>query len=191
MRLAKVILLPLLVLPAMQACGQTVDLPQPPEVALSSLPERPDGPVLDQANILRPEEEATLDSHLRSYWDSTGTAIVVASVKSLDGRDIDSYATALFNRWGIGDARTNRGLLVLVAPNEQQVRIEVGCGLEIPITNDVAGEIIEKDMIPLFKTGDLQGGTLAGVQSLEKRLDASKERGSTSPICTEHTRKAA
>ena len=83
-------------------------------------------------------------------------------------------------------------MLVLVAPNDRKVRIEVGCGLESVITNDEAAEVIAKDMIPEFKQGDMAGGTLAGVDALVERLGETRKPGPpVSPICKAHMKEAA
>jgi uncharacterized protein len=176
-------ILALLVIPAAQGCSRG-------EPA-NRYPQPPDGPVLDLADILPAEDEATLGRHLRAYFNATGNALVVVSVVSLDGETIEHYATGLFNQWGIGDARTGHGLLVLVAPAERRVRIEVGCGLEAALPNDAAGAVIARDMLPRYRSGDLRGGTLAGVASLEQRLASARATGPTSPACTHMMKEAA
>lgn len=162
------------------------------EAAENAASSAPDSAVVDTADILPPDTEAALSSRLSKYWDGTGNAVVVASVTSLDGKTIDAYAFDLFNEWGIGDSKDNRGLLVLVAPGDRRVRIEVGCGLEEVITNAVAKDVIDKDMIPEFKAGDLERGTLAGVDALIERLGDTKTPGKpVSPICKANLEKAA
>lgn len=149
------------------------------------------GLVIDTADILPVDDEALLDRHLRDYWRQYETAIVVASVQSLDGQSIEEFALDMFNSWGIGDARTNRGLLILVAPTERQVRIEAGCGLEAVITADVAKNIIEAEMIPNFRAGDYVGAVEAGVDALAEKLADNPEYGPDSPACLALMKKAA
>jgi len=180
----------LLALPALTGCGAAdgreanACRPAPKAtVSPANIPMRPNGPILDEADILPASQEATLDAHLRGYFQQTGNAIVLVSVTSLNGQKLEPFATDLYNRWGIGDARTNRGLLVLVAPNERKVRIEVGCGLEAAVPDLTASEIIQRDMLPAFREGNLERGTLAGLDALEKRLAATTARGPTSEIC--------
>jgi uncharacterized protein len=151
----------------------------------------PSGPVIDTAEILPAAEEAELNRRLRNYWDAEATAIVVNSVESLEGKTIEQAALDTYNGWGIGDADTNRGLLILVAPRERQVRIEVGCGLESVVTEAVAGEIIQNDMIPLLKADDFPAAVDAGVDGLMERLVDSENAGPVSPICLESMKKAA
>lgn len=129
-------------------------------------PTHPDGPVIDDADIIAPAEEAKLDSDLRAFYRTTGDALVVYTVTSLAGESIEKVAYDTFSHWGIGDADTNRGLLIVVAPNEREVRIEVGCGLIGVISDSSAKTIIEEDMMPGYKAGNLQAGTLAGVGAL-------------------------
>jgi uncharacterized protein len=184
-------LLVIALLPTTQACGtkgESEPVPAPSAssaVALSAslVPPEPAGPILDQANILPAASEAALEAHLRDIWVKEGNAIIVVSVASLGGQSIETYANSLFNQWGIGDKKTNRGLLVLVAPNEHMVRIEVGCGLESAITDQVAAQIVDEDMLPAFRQGHLEGGTLAGVQALERTLAANPKSGPRSEIC--------
>ena len=155
-------------------------------------PSHPEVAVVDEADILTPTAEAKLDQRLTKFWNDTGNAVVVVSVTSLKGETIEKYAFDLFNQWGIGSSKDNRGLLVLVAPNDRKVRIEVGCGLESVITNDEAAEVIAKDMIPEFKQGDMAGGTLAGVDALVERLGETRKPGPpVSPICKAHMKEAA
>ena len=93
-------------------------------------PPRPEGPVYDGANILSPATEAKLDAELRAYNAQTGRAIIVATVPGLGGASIESYATTLYtDKWGIGGAQRDAGLLLLIAPSERKMRIEVGYGL--------------------------------------------------------------
>ena len=134
--------------------------------ARADLPARPDGPVFDQANIIPPLDEVRLDQELRDYHRTSSRAIVVATVTSLEDRPIEAYATDLFNRWGIGDRKSNAGLLLLIAPNERKVRIEVGKGLEVTIPDTVAAQILNDAVLPRFRSGDIAGGISEGVDAL-------------------------
>lgn len=147
--------------------------------------------MIDEADILPSGREAELGRKLRDYRAQSGTAIVVNSVPSLKGETIETVATRTFNEWGIGDAKTNRGLLIIVAPNEREVRIEVGYGLQCIITNPVAGRIIDNEMIPLFKTGDMAGATEAGVDGLIRDVAKGPVDDPTLPGCKQELEKAA
>lgn len=135
------------------------------------MPARPDGPVLDQAQIIPDAEEAALVQRLSAYNAQSGRAIIVATVASLDDQDIESYANALFRAWGIGGKDTDQGLLFLVAPNERKVRIEVGYGLEEYLPDVLAGRIISSAVTPRFKQGDYPGGISAGVEQILTQLN--------------------
>ncbi|HWK33477.1 MAG TPA: TPM domain-containing protein [Hyphomicrobium sp.] len=175
-------------------CSAKADVPagsrEPSEIA-TSLPQRPEGPVLDEAHIIPDDAEAMLDKQLRDLWERNHTALVVVSVNSLGGDTIEHFSLQLANAWGIGDARDLRGLLVLVAPNERQVRIEVSCGLENVITDVFAGQVIRERMIPRFKHGNLSEGTLAGVDALIEKLDASANPPPVSASCRSKMKEAA
>ncbi len=134
-------------------------------------PARPDGPVLDAASILQPAEEAALDTQLREYNARTGRALIVVTVPDLGGETIEMYAAKLFETWGIGGAETDQGLLLLVAPNQRQVRIEVGYGLHAYVTDILSGRIIRDEITPRFREGDYGGGIAAGLNALITQLD--------------------
>jgi uncharacterized protein len=158
----------------------------------ATVPDRSDGPVLDQAEVLSAQVEQSLDTRLRQYWDQKETAIVVATVASLNGLSIDESARELFNAWGIGSSETNRGLLVLIAPNERKARIEVGCGLETVVTDRSAQQIMDEVMLPQFADGQFDAGATEGVAALMNRIDtANVPAGPVSPYCVELMKDAA
>ncbi len=136
-----------------------------------TFPPRPEGPVLDAANIIPDAEEAALDAKLRAYNQRTGRALLVTTVGSLEGETIEMYAVKLFETWGIGGKESDSGLLLLVAPNERKVRIEVGYGLHQYVTDALSGRIIRNTITPRFKAGDFGGGITAGIDELTAQLD--------------------
>lgn len=139
-------------------------------------PARPDGPVYDGANILSPETEAQLDAQLRSYNKETGRAIIVATVPSLGGASIETYATTLFtDKWGIGGAKRDAGLLLLIAPNERKLRIEVGYGLHGYFGGIMAGRVINDVITPRFREGNFDAGVTDGVNAILAHLAKSPE----------------
>lgn len=139
--------------------------------AHAAMPARPAGPVLDQAGIIPDADEAALAQKLAAYNAQTGRAVIVATVATLDGQDIESYANTLFRAWGIGGAKTDQGLLFLIAPNDRKVRIEVGYGLEEFLPDVLAGRIISQEVTPRFKAGDYPGGINAGVDQILTQLN--------------------
>lgn len=141
--------------------------------ALAELPARPDGPVHDQAGIIPAPEMQALDQRLRAYNQATGRSIIVATVGSLDGLPVEDYAQKLAEAWDIGGAETEEGVLVLVAPNERQLRIHSGRGVQDRLTDALSGRIIRDTMAPRFKQGDFGGGIAAGVDQIIAQLDRS------------------
>ena len=124
------------------------------------------GRVVDAADILSPQLEAELDTILERLEKDTKVQLVVATTPDLGGNDINDYSLKLANAWGIGSDERDDGLLLLVAPNERKVRIEVGIGLEASVKDEEAGEIIRNDIIPAFRVGQYEQGVSAGVTSL-------------------------
>lgn len=141
--------------------------------AHAAMPARPPGPVLDQAGIIPDADEAALAQRLSAYNAQTGRAVIVATVASLDGQDIETYANTLFRTWGVGGKETDQGLLFLIAPNDRKVRIEVGYGLEEFLPDVLAGRIISGAVTPLFKAGDYPGGINAGIDQILTQLNRS------------------
>jgi uncharacterized protein len=128
------------------------------------------GRVTDAANLLDPALEARLTEKLDALEQATGHQLVVVTAPSLGGRDVKPFTTDLFNAWGIGRAEQDDGVVLLVAPNERRARIEVGYGLEGRLTNAVSARIMQDEIIPHFRRGDLPGGIEAGVDALASRL---------------------
>lgn len=122
-------------------------------VVAQQLPPKPEPQRLvnDLADILTPEEEAALEQKLVNADNQTSVQLTVVSIPSLDGYDVESYSIELARAWGIGQKETNNGLLLLIAPNDRKMRIEVGYGLEGAIPDAEANRIIRKILRPAFK----------------------------------------
>lgn len=131
--------------------------------------------VLDAANVLPPDTRTRLETLLRRVESETSAEVVVFTMPELRGHDIDVIATMLFNRIGIGKANTNNGILFLIAPNDRRTRIEVGYGLEPLFTDALAGEILDAQVIPRFKEGDMAGGIIAGTEEIARILQRYPE----------------
>lgn len=134
------------------------------------------GRVVDQAGVLSPEAEARLAALSQSVEQKTGAQFVVASVSSLEDYDIADYGYQLGRAWGIGRKGENDGVLLLVAPNERKVRIEVGYGLEGVLTDALTSLILQREVLPRFREGDLEGGVVAGAQAVAAQVEADPER---------------
>lgn len=136
-------------------------------------PQFPDltGRVVDAADVLDRDTETTLTRHLQAFErQSGGIQIVVATVPTLGGFAIEEYGYRLGRHWGIGQAEEDTGALLLVAPEERRVRIEVGYGLEGRLTDAISWDIIQGRILPRFRQGDLPGGGVAGVQGMMAAL---------------------
>jgi uncharacterized protein len=124
------------------------------------------GRIVDQANIIPADTRAALEPKLADLEEKSGIQLVVATVSSLEGQDIEPYANELFRHWKLGEKVKNNGVLLLVAPNERRVRIEVGYGLEGTLTDALSKIIIANAITPRFKTGDFGGGITRGVDDI-------------------------
>ena len=124
------------------------------------------GRVVDQAQVLSAAERADLEGKLAGLESKSGIQLVVATVSSLDGEEIEPYANALFRAWKLGEAKKNNGVLFLIAPKEHRVRIEVGYGLEGTLTDATSSLIIANAAAPRFKAGDYNGGVARGVDDI-------------------------
>jgi uncharacterized protein len=124
------------------------------------------GRVVDQANIMSAQSRGDLETKLKDLEDKSGIQLVVATVSSLQGSDIETYGNELFRNWKLGQAQKNNGVLLLVAPNEHKVRIEVGYGLEGTLTDALSSVIISSAIVPRFKAGDFSGGIQRGVDGI-------------------------
>ncbi len=128
-----------------------------PALAYTS-PGTPSGFVNDFADILAPQEQTILEAKLSAHERETGNEIVVVTVPSIAGDTIETYAVSLFEDWGIGKEELDNGALLLVAPNEREVRIEVGYGLEGLLTDAASSMIVRDDLIPAFRDGRFYSG---------------------------------
>ena len=124
------------------------------------------GRVVDQAGIMSAASRSDIEAKSKELEDKSGIQLVVATVKSLQGGDIETYANELFRFWKLGEAKKNNGVLLLVAPNEHKVRIEVGYGLEGTLTDALSSVIISSAIVPRFKANDYSGGIQRGVEGI-------------------------
>ena len=117
------------------------------------------GRVVDAANLLDPaDEEAPLTGDLKALEQKSSDQVVVVTLPSLQGYAIEDYGYQLGRHWGIGTKQLSNGMLLIVAPNERKVRIEVGRGLEPILTDALSKIIIENAILPRFRAGDFAGG---------------------------------
>ena len=122
----------------------------------------PSGAINDFADLLTTEQEQQLTTLVEEVEDATTAEIAVATVTSLDGMSVEEYAVRLFAQWGIGQADKDNGVLILVAPNDREMRIEVGYGLEGILPDGLAGQIVRETFTPAFRDGDYPRGIIDG-----------------------------
>ncbi len=130
--------------------------------AIPQLSER----VIDQADILSSSTENALIAMLRAHEQSTSNQVAVLTIPSLEGESIETYSLEVAETWALGTAENDNGVLLLVAVEDREMRIEVGLGLEGSLTDVVAGRIIRNEITPRFRSGDFDGGVTAGVQGI-------------------------
>ncbi|HYE45631.1 MAG TPA: TPM domain-containing protein, partial [Caulobacter sp.] len=140
--------------------------------ALAAAPAFPrlEGRVVDQANMLSPATEADLTRKLEALETSTGRQLVVVTLPTLQGLEIEDYGYRLGRAWGIGEAKADNGVLLIVAPNQRAVRIEVGYGLEPVLTDALTSVILQSAVLPKFRAGEMEAGVVAGTEALITQL---------------------
>lgn len=142
------------------------------------------GRVVDDAHLLSPAQVAELTQLSDEVEKASTRQLVVATVPDLQGYDIADYGYQLGRAWGIGQKDANNGIILLVAPKERKVRIEVGYGLEPIMTDGLSSQIINETIIPKFKAGDMPGGIVAGAQAIAAQmklpLEAAEQRAQQS-----------
>ncbi|RZK22822.1 MAG: TPM domain-containing protein, partial [Hymenobacter sp.] len=133
------------------------DVPPPPSPARL---------VNDLAHVMQPQEADALEQKLVSYNDSTTSQIAVVTVPTLGGNDIADYAQKLYESWGIGGKKNNNGILLLVAVQEHEARIQTGYGLEGAVPDALAKRIISNTLVPAFKQNQYYAGLDRGTDQL-------------------------
>jgi uncharacterized protein len=128
------------------------------------------GLVTDAANIIPADQKAALEAKLQALQQQTGRQLVVATIPDLQGNEIADYGYQLLRTWGVGLKGFDNGAILIVAPNERKVRIEVGYGLEPVLTDAFSSVVIQQAIVPHFKAGDMVGGISAGVDALTQQL---------------------
>jgi uncharacterized protein len=133
------------------------------------------GRVVDDAGVLDAATRTALTQSLADLEQKTTDQLVVVTLKSLQGTSIEDYGYQLGRRWQIGQKDKNNGVLLIVAPTERKVRIEVGYGLEGALTDAVTKLIIENSILPRFKAADFSGGITRGVEDIIQVLSGDAQ----------------
>ncbi len=128
------------------------------------------GRVVDAANLLSPEQEVRLTALSTGVESASSRQLVVATIPDLEGRPIEDYGYRLGRAWGIGQSETDNGIMLIVAPKERKVRIEVGYGLEPIMTDALSSTIINTQILPRFRDGQMAEGIIAGAEAVAEQL---------------------
>ena len=138
------------------------------------------GRITDEAGLLKAGDRNTIEAELADLEQKSSDQLAVVTLNSLQGYPIEDFGYQLGRKWGIGQKGKDNGVLLIVAPNEHKVRIEVGRGLEPILTDAMSKLIIENAIVPAFRKGDFAGGITAGVRDIKDVLlgdpEAVKER---------------
>ncbi len=132
------------------------------------IPKKPDfqTSVYDYSNLLSASEKSNLEDKLIKYSDTTSTQIVIAVINSTEGEDINYLGAQWGHEWGIGQAKEDNGILILLARDDRRIAINTGYGVEHLLTDAMSKRIIEGDIIPYFKQGDYYGGLNRGADAI-------------------------
>jgi uncharacterized protein len=151
------------------------------------------GRVVDDAHVLSPQVQSDLTARLAALEQNTSRQLVVVTLPSLGGYEIEDYGNQLLRHWQIGQKGLNNGALFIVVPSEHKVRIEVGYGLEPLLTDALSSVILQKAVIPKFRTGDIQGGVVDGTNALIQQLgldrstaEAQAAAAASAPVMHHH-----
>ncbi len=143
----------------------------PPAMAQATLDFPPlTGRVVDEADLLSPATEQALTEKLAALEADSSDQLVVVTLSSLRNQEIEDYGYQLGRAWGIGQGENDNGALLIVAPNERKVRIEVGYGLEPILTDAFSALVIHNQILPAFREGDYETGIVRGVDALLAQL---------------------
>jgi uncharacterized protein len=141
------------------------------------------GRIVDEAGLLSGGDKASLEGELEALEQKSTDQLVVYTARSLQGYEIEDFGYQLGRAWALG-RKENNGVILIVAPKERKVRIEVGRGLEPQLTDAMAKLIIENAILPAFRRGDFSAGIKAGVHDIRDVLlgdaEAVKQRARSS-----------
>lgn len=149
------------------------------------------GRVVDAADLLTPQQEQQLTHRLEALERASSRQLVIATVPSLQDRPIEDYGYQLGRHWRIGQQGANNGAILLVAPNERKVRVEVGYGLEPILTDAFSNTVIDQQILPRFRDGDMGAGIMAGANALIEQLGAPPEEAERRALAAAERQRSA
>jgi uncharacterized protein len=149
------------------------------------------GRVVDEAGLLSPAAEQQLTDELAALERQTGHQVVVATLPSLQGYEIEDFGYQLLRTWGIGRKDQDDGIILIVAPNERAVRIEVGYGLEPVMTDALSSLILQRAVLPAFKAGDYEKGVVDGTRAIVRQIGLPEDQAKAEVAKAEAQRVAA
>ena len=126
------------------------------------------GRVNDYANVMRQDQARTLESRLAQFEQETGHQVVVLTIPTLDGEDIEGFSIRVAENWKIGKKGFDNGVILVVAVKDRRLRLEVGYGLEGVLPDAIAKTIISDYIVPHFRAQDYAGGIVAGIDAVLK-----------------------
>ena len=126
--------------------------------------------ITDQAGLLSADDYTAIQAELAALEQKSTDQVAVVTLKSLEGYPIEDYGYQLGRKWGIGQKGKDNGILLIVAPNERKMRIEVGRGLEPVMTDAMSSLIVQNAILPEFRRGDFSAGIRAGVRDIKDVL---------------------
>ncbi len=128
------------------------------------------GRIVDNAKLIKAEDRAAIEAELAALEQTSTDQVAVATVPSLEGYTVEDYGIGLARKWALGQKGKDNGVLLLIAPNDRKVRIEVGRRLEPLMTDTMSKLIIENAILPKFRRGDFSGGVRDGVRDIKAVL---------------------
>lgn len=135
-------------------------------IKAQTFPDKPNRLVNDYTQTLSAEQIQQLEQKLVAFDDSTSTQVAVVLINSLEGYDVADYAVRLAETWGIGGAKNNNGVLLLVSLGDRKVTIQTGYGIEGVLPDAITKRIITREITPYFKEGNYYGGLAAGTDAI-------------------------
>ena len=132
------------------------------------------GAVVDKTGTLRADQIRSLDAELRSFADRRGSQVAVLIVPTTRPEAIEQYSIRVADQWKIGRKRIDDGVILVVAKDDREVRLEVGYGLEGAIPDVIAKRVIDEQIVPRFRQGDYFGGIRAGTSTIMKLIEGEK-----------------